>query len=80
MDPTILRVFGKMARGETQRGVESIGLLAGKLTDIAANVRTLRVAALVMPRQEGSTSHCEMLNENEYLQLQVRCQISLPTP
>lgn len=63
----MLFVFESIANNNTKHNKETCGVLAGVFKN-----RLLVVTSLIIPKQQGMSDSCEMLNEEELFALQVR--------
>ncbi|MFS7991185.1 putative ubiquitinyl hydrolase 1 [Helianthus anomalus] len=57
--------FMKMAKPNTNKDLETCGILAGSLKN-----RKFYVTALIIPKQEGSANSCQATNEEEIFEVQ----------
>lgn len=62
---TLMENFMKMAKSNTDRNLETCGVLAGSLKN-----RKFYVTALIIPKQESTTDSCQTTNEEEIFEVQ----------
>jgi proteasome lid subunit RPN8/RPN11 len=60
IDGEIFTKFMEVAAPNTQRGIETCGVLAGTLKD-----NSFHMNCIIIPKQKGSTDMCETINEDE---------------
>ncbi|EFJ42269.1 hypothetical protein VOLCADRAFT_67197 [Volvox carteri f. nagariensis] len=63
----LMEEFLAYARSNTSRGIESCGILAGRLL---AGDSTFAITTLIIPKQEGTTDTVTALNEEEVFEAQ----------
>lgn len=61
--------FLAYAASNTKRGIESCGILAGRLQ---ANDSIFNITTLIIPKQSGTSDTVQALNEEEIFDVQVR--------
>ncbi|KAK9071178.1 hypothetical protein SSX86_009746 [Deinandra increscens subsp. villosa] len=62
---TVMDHFMKMAKSNTNKGLETCGILAGSLKN-----RKFFVTTLIIPKQEGTENSCQATNEEEIFEVQ----------
>ncbi|GMN56754.1 hypothetical protein TIFTF001_025870 [Ficus carica] len=62
---TLMENFMKMAKSNTDRNLETCGVLAGSLKN-----RKFYVTALIIPKQESTSDSCQTTNEEEIFEVQ----------
>lgn len=65
-----MRKFLELARSNTQRNVETCGILAGKLQQ-----HQLYVTHVIVPKQSGTSDSCNTMNEEEIFDVQDNLQL-----
>lgn len=63
----LMEEFLAYARSNTGRGIESCGILAGRLS---ANDSIFTITTLIIPKQQGTTDTVQALNEEEIFEVQ----------
>ncbi|XP_071690819.1 AMSH-like ubiquitin thioesterase 1 isoform X2 [Rutidosis leptorrhynchoides] len=61
----VMEHFMKMAKSNTDKDLETCGILAGSLKN-----RKFYVTALIIPKQEGTANSCQATNEEEIFEVQ----------
>ncbi|KAL8234769.1 hypothetical protein R6Q59_020869 [Mikania micrantha] len=62
---TVMDHFMKMAKSNTDKDLETCGILAGSLKN-----RKFYVTTLIIPKQEGTANSCQATNEEEIFEVQ----------
>ncbi|KAJ8766451.1 hypothetical protein K2173_022510 [Erythroxylum novogranatense] len=62
---TLMDSFLRLARANTQKNLETCGILAGLLKN-----RTFQITTLIIPKQESTSDSCQTLNEEEIFEVQ----------
>lgn len=62
---TMMENFMKLARSNTEKNLETCGVLAGSLKN-----RKFYVTALIIPKQESTSDSCQTTNEEEIFEVQ----------
>ncbi|GMI71533.1 associated molecule with the SH3 domain of STAM 1 [Hibiscus trionum] len=62
---TMMESFMKLAKSNTDRNLETCGILAGSLKN-----RKFYVTALIIPKQESTSNTCQATNEEEIFEVQ----------
>ncbi|KAB2066838.1 hypothetical protein ES319_A09G186000v1 [Gossypium barbadense] len=62
---TMMESFMKLAKSNTDRNLETCGVLAGSLKN-----RKFYVTALIIPKQESTSNSCQTTNEEEIFEVQ----------
>ncbi|KAA8542725.1 hypothetical protein F0562_023877 [Nyssa sinensis] len=62
---TLMDSFMKLARSNTDKNLETCGVLAGSLKN-----RKFYITALIIPKQESTSNSCETTNEEEIFEVQ----------
>ncbi|XP_019446250.1 PREDICTED: AMSH-like ubiquitin thioesterase 1 isoform X1 [Lupinus angustifolius] len=62
---TMMENFMKLAKSNTQKDLETCGILAGVLKN-----RKFYITALIIPKQEATSSSCQATNEEEIFEVQ----------
>ncbi|GKV39441.1 hypothetical protein SLEP1_g47206 [Rubroshorea leprosula] len=62
---TMMETFMKLAKSNTDRNLETCGVLAGLLKN-----RKFHVTALIIPKQESTSDSCQTTNEEEIFEVQ----------
>ncbi|KAJ6970101.1 AMSH-like ubiquitin thioesterase 3 isoform X6 [Populus alba x Populus x berolinensis] len=62
---TLMENFMKMAKSNTDKNLETCGVLAGSLKN-----RKFYVTALIIPKQESTSDSCQTTNEEEIFEVQ----------
>ncbi|XVF53891.1 hypothetical protein PTKIN_Ptkin05aG0136100 [Pterospermum kingtungense] len=62
---TMMECFMKLAKSNTDRNLETCGVLAGSLKN-----RKFYVTALIIPKQESTSNTCQTTNEEEIFEVQ----------
>ncbi|KXZ49487.1 hypothetical protein GPECTOR_21g713 [Gonium pectorale] len=68
----LMEEFLAYARANTSRGIESCGILAGKLL---AGDSTFAITTLIIPKQQGTSDTVQALNEEEIFEAQFEREI-----
>jgi STAM-binding protein len=62
--------FLRLARSNTERNLETCGVLAGSLKN-----RVFHITTLIIPKQESTSDSCQTLNEEEIFEVQDRLSL-----
>ncbi|XP_040996458.1 AMSH-like ubiquitin thioesterase 1 [Juglans microcarpa x Juglans regia] len=62
---TMMETFMKLAKSNTDRNLETCGVLAGSLKN-----RKFYITALIIPKQESTSDSCQATNEEEIFEVQ----------
>jgi STAM-binding protein len=66
----IMDDFLRLARSNTERNLETCGVLAGSLKN-----RVFHITTLIIPKQESTSDSCQTLNEEEIFEVQDRLSL-----
>ncbi|KAF8051817.1 hypothetical protein N665_1663s0009 [Sinapis alba] len=66
----IMEDFLRLARSNTERNLETCGVLAGSLKN-----RVFHITTLIIPKQESTSDSCQTLNEEEIFEVQDRLSL-----
>ncbi|KAJ4900085.1 AMSH-like ubiquitin thioesterase 3 [Raphanus sativus] len=66
----IMEDFLRLARSNTERNLETCGVLAGSLKN-----RVFHISTLIIPKQESTSDSCQTLNEEEIFEVQDRLSL-----
>ncbi|GLT99039.1 hypothetical protein SLE2022_165070 [Rubroshorea leprosula] len=67
---TMLEDFLRLARANTEKNLETCGVLAGSLKN-----RVFHITTLIIPKQESTSDSCSTLNEEEIFEVQDRLSL-----
>ncbi|GLT45752.1 hypothetical protein SLA2020_195610 [Shorea laevis] len=67
---TMLEDFLRLARKNTEKNLETCGVLAGSLKN-----RVFHITTLIIPKQESTSDSCSTLNEEEIFEVQDRLSL-----
>jgi len=74
IDAAILGDFMQLVRANTSRGIETCGILTGKLVQPshANDLHRFVVTHIVLPRQNSTRNTCEMIDEDQLFDYQMK--------
>jgi proteasome lid subunit RPN8/RPN11 len=72
MDGEILSDFMRLVHQNTARGIETCGVLTGKLESSEHDSGRFIVTHLILPRQKGTQNTCEMTDEDSLFDFQMK--------
>jgi STAM-binding protein len=72
IDDELLTHFMHLVQANTAKGVETCGILTGKLETRENDDGVFNVTHLILPRQKGTQNTCEMVDEDTLLDYQMK--------
>ncbi|XP_044500407.1 AMSH-like ubiquitin thioesterase 3 isoform X2 [Mangifera indica] len=66
----LMQDFLRLARANTEKNLETCGILAGSLKN-----RVFQITTLIIPKQESTSDSCQALNEEEIFEVQDRLSL-----
>ncbi|XP_031264521.1 AMSH-like ubiquitin thioesterase 3 [Pistacia vera] len=66
----LMQDFLRLARANTEKNLETCGILAGSLKN-----RVFHITTLIIPKQESTSDSCQTLNEEEIFEVQDRLSL-----
>jgi proteasome lid subunit RPN8/RPN11 len=72
LDGEILSDFMRLVHANTARGIETCGVLTGKLESSENDDGRFIVTHLILPRQKGTQNTCEMIDEDTLFDFQMK--------
>jgi STAM-binding protein len=72
VDDELLTHFMQLVQANTAKGIETCGILTGKLETRENDDGVFNVTHLILPRQKGTQNTCEMVDEDTLLDYQMK--------